>query len=66
MDVNERVMTVIFSSAEEIRIVRSHASSRAESDAQVTPSVGTRYSRASKFAARSDSEVFPEREITTA
>src|SRR5208337_1179116 len=66
MEVNDRVITVLFSSAAVMRMVTSQISSSGEFVAQVIPIVGTRNSPANIVAARRTSDVLPEREITTA
>src|SRR5215469_10541442 len=62
---NDRVMTMLFSSAAGSRTVRSQLFSSSDSEEQVMPRVGTRYSLENKWAALTASEVWPEREMTT-
>src|SRR5439155_26161562 len=65
MEVNERVITMLFSSAVGSATVRPQNLESSESTAQVIPMVGKCRLFVRKSAARIASEVFPEREITT-
>src|SRR5260221_3120773 len=65
MEVNERVITMLFSSAVGSATVRSQNLESSESTAQVIPMVGKFRFFVRKSAARTASEVLPEREITT-
>src|SRR5262245_35975584 len=65
-EVKERVITMLSSLASGRASVRSQASESGEGEVQVTPRVGTLYSRDSSVAARTVSEVVPARETKTA
>src|SRR5882724_1406025 len=65
MEVKERVITMLFSSAVGSAMVRSQNLESSESTAQVMPMVAKCRLFVRKSAARTASEVFPEREITT-
>src|SRR5260221_11999363 len=66
MLVKERVMTTLFQSADRKTTVESQAASSSLFCVQVMPTVGIFSSRRKDSAARTASEVLPEREMTIA
>src|SRR5271155_4732278 len=66
MEVNERVITMLLSSAVGKVMVHSQVFANSDCNAQVIPRVATLYLWRSSSAARKASDVRPEREIMTA
>src|ERR1035437_6387626 len=66
IELNERVMTMLRSSASGKMMVHSQICANSDRNAQVIPRVATSYFPLNSSAARKASEVRPEREIMTA